>query len=186
MKKITLLLICSFFTFSIAAQDSNQDSYTIQRLIIYNQKGEILLEKHQNGWMTPALRHQSKESINQGLSNLAAEFGLKVSPPKLAGIFLFIAEYKPQSSFRQHYFAHVVEGEIKLPEDKLDVQWFSPHKAVEMMSMPDAKLIPAVRDMTQHLLEFPEIVWGGSFSLWKENGKTQYKVIENFYPLTGK
>lgn len=174
------------FSFIIAAQDSNKDSYTIQRLIIYNQNGEILLEKHKNGWMTPALRHQSKASTNEGLSHLATEFGLKISPPKLAGIFLFIAEYKPQSSFRQHYFSKVVEGDLSVPEGKLDAQWFAPHKAVEMMSLPDTKLIPAVRDMTKHLLEFPEIVWGGSFSLWKEDGKTMYKVTENFYPLTGK
>ncbi len=184
MKKIiftTCFIIWSLLAF---AQDTGNDSYTIQRLIIYNSKGEILLEKHQNGWMTPALRHNSKVSINEGLNNLASQFGLKITTPQLAGIFMFISEYKLQSSFRQHFTSYVTEGALKLPNGRLDVQWFPPHKVIEMMSLPDAKLIFAVRDMIKQMLEYPKIVWGGVFLLWKEHEKVQYKVTENFYPIS--
>ena len=186
MKKITFLPLIILFAMNSFAQDSNNDSYTIQRLIIFNQKGEILLEKHKNGWMTPALRHNSKVNMNQGLHNLASEFGLKISTPNLAGNFMFISEYKPQSSFRQHFTANLVGGELELPKGKLDAQWFTPSKAIEMMSLPDAKLIFAVRDMTQQVLNYPEIIWGGTFTLWKENDKTHYKTSENFYPISTK
>ena len=183
MKKVIFISFVLLLGVRSIAQEVTNDSYTIQRLIIYNEEGKILLEKHKNGWMTPALRHNTKVTTNEGLNNLATEFGLKISPPKLAGVFMFIAEYKPQSSFRQHYVTSVVEGDLILPEGKLDAQWFLPHKAIEMMSLPDTKLIFCVRDMTEHILKYPDVIWGGSFSLWKEDDLTQYKTIENFYPI---
>ena len=183
MKKIFILALLFLIGVVSFAQETGNDSYTIQRLIIFNEQGDVLLEKQKTGWMTPALRHNSKASTNEGLKNLAAGFGLEVSAPKLAGIFTFIPEYKPQSSFRQHYTCNVVDGELKLPEGKLDVQWFAPHKAIEMMSLPDAKLIKAVRDMTSHVLNYPGLIWSGTFILWKEEGVTKYKTSENFYPI---
>ena len=176
----TFLMIMSAAVFS---QDTETDSYTIQRLIIYNQRGEILLEQHINGWMTPALRHNTKTSTNEGLAKLALEFGLKVSTPKLVGNFMFIPAYKPTSSFRQHYVCTLVEGDLTLPEGKLDAKWFAPHTAIEMMSLPDTKLIFAVRDMTEQILKYPHIIWGGTFALWKEDEITKYRTTENFYPI---
>lgn len=52
-----------------------------------------------------------------------------------------------------------------------------------MMSLPESKLIYAVRDMTDPILKYLEIIWDGTFTLWKENDKTMYKTTENFYPL---
>lgn len=104
------------------AQETQNDTYIIQRLIIYNSSGEILLEKHENGWMTPALRDNSKVTTNEGLQSLAANFGLTISTPKLKGIFMFIADYKPQSSSRQHYASTLVAGKLKVPEGKLDAK----------------------------------------------------------------
>ena len=184
MKKISFLICFMMVLTSSISQNNNTDSYTIQRLIIYNEKGEILLEKHKNGWMTPALRHNSKISTKKGLESLAEDFGLTISIPKLAGIFMFIPDYKPKSSFRQHYTSKLIGGKLRLPEGKLDAQWFPPHKVIEMMSQPDAKLIFAVRDMTKHILNFPDVIWGGTYRLWKENEKTKYEMIDNFYPIS--
>lgn len=181
MKKILILTILFLVGTMSFAQEIGNDSYTIQRLLIFNSKGEMLLEKHVNGWMTPALRHNSKMTTNEGLNNLASEFGLKISTPKLAGIFMFISEYKPQSSFRQHYVCNLVGGELKLPEGKLETKWFEPQIAIEMMSLPNAKLIGSVREMTEQILNYPKVIWGGTFTLWKENGVTKYRTSENFY-----
>ncbi len=186
MKNIILLSFIILLGVQSFAQETGHDSYTIQRLIIYNQKGEVLLEKHKNGWMTPALRHNFKKPIKDGLESLAAEFGLKIETPKLAGIFMFISEYNPKSSFRQHYTSNLIDGELKLPEGKLDAKWFAPYKAIEMMSPPDAKIIFAVRDMTKQIFDYPHIVWGGTFALWREDEITKYKTLENFYPLAEK
>ena len=182
MKKLLLLAFAILIGMGSFAQEPQKDTYTIQRLIIYNPNGDILLEKHENGWMTPALRHNSQATTNEGLNNLASDFGLTITSPKLAGIFMFISD-ETQSSFRQHYASKLVSGELKTPMGKLDAKWFSPHEAIKMMSLPDAKLIYAVRDMTDQILKYPEIIWGGTFSLWKENDKTVYKMIENYYSI---
>ena len=93
MKKLFLLFIIVFLGLNAFAQETGNDSYTIQRLLIYNQNGEVLLEQNDFGWMTPALRHNSKVTIKDGLMNLGSEFGLKVSSPKIAGIFMFTSDY---------------------------------------------------------------------------------------------
>ena len=183
MKKTLLLTFVIFLGLKSFAQETGNDSYTIQRLLIYNQKGDVLLEKNDFGWMTPALRHNSKVTIKDGLMNLATEFGLKISSPKIAGIFMFTSDYKPISQFRQHYSSNSVDGQLKVPENKKDAQWFSISKAIEMMSLSDTKAPLVIRDMTKQLLYYPEIIWGGTFLLSKKDGNITYKIIENFYPL---
>ncbi len=183
MKNLILPLFIIFFGLNSFAQETGNDSYTIQRLLIYNQKGEVLLEKNNFGWMTPALRHNSKTTIKNGLMNLASEYGLKVSSPKIAGIFMFMADYKPISQFRQHFSCNIVDGKLKVPENKKGAQWFSISKAIEMMSLPDTKAPLVIRDMTKQLLYYPEIIWGGTFLLSKNNGKISYKTVEEFYPM---
>lgn len=183
MKKIVLLLCMILFGLTSFAQETGNDSYTIQRLLIYNLKGKILLEKNDFGWMTPALRHNSKTTINDGLINLAAEYGVNVTPPKIAGVFMFMTDYKPISQFRQHYKCTLVDGQLKVPENKKEVKWFSISKAIEVMSLPDTKAPLVIRDMTKQLLYYPEIIWGGTFLLSKKEGKITYKIVENFYHL---
>lgn len=182
MKKLFLLSLTILFGLKSFAQETGNDSYRIQRLLIYNQKGEVLLEKNDFGWMTPALRHNSKTTID-GLMNLASEYGVKVSSPKITGIFMFMSDYKSISQFRQHYSCNFIDGGLKVPENKKDVQWFSISKAIEMMSLPETKAPLVIRDMTKHLLYYPEIIWGGTFLLSKKDGKISYKTVENFYPL---
>jgi hypothetical protein len=178
-----ICILLSFLSLNISATENSVDSYTIQRLIISNPKGEVLLEKNNYGWMTPALRHNSKASIKDGLSHLAEEFGLTISSPKIAGIFVSVSGYKTISHFRQHYRANYLDGELKVPENRLDAQWFSIEKAISMMSLPDTKAPFSIGDMTQKILINPEVIWGGTFLINKQNGKFTYEMIEDFYPL---
>ncbi|OSY88233.1 hypothetical protein WH52_05485 [Tenacibaculum holothuriorum] len=183
MKKI-LIFIALFFVAKLFAQETGNDSYTIQRLIIFNNKGEVLLQKHANGWMTPALRHNTETSTKKGLFNLASNFGLKVSNPQLQGVFMYFHSDHKKPSFRQHYSCDLKGGKIKIPKGALDVQWFSKDEAIEKMLLPEAKIVTAVGEMTKHILNYPTIIWGGSYLLVKEKGKkTKSEVIENFYPI---
>lgn len=163
MKKLILMSYLILFSSGVFAQETGNDSYTIQRLIIYNNDGKVLLEKNDYGWMTPALRHNSQTTIKEGLMDLASEFGLKVSSPKISGMFIFMSTYKPISQFKQHYSSNLIEGKLKVPENKQDAQWFSISQAIEMMSLPDTKAPLVIRDMTKHLLYYPDIMWGGAF-----------------------
>lgn len=184
MRKLLFPLCLVLLGIKSYTQETGNDTYTIQRLLILNKKGEVLLEQNDFGWMTPALRHNSKTTIVDGLKDLAAKFNLDISSPKIAGIFMFIPDYKPVSQFRQHFRCQVVDGELLVPENKKDVRWFSISKAIEMMSLPDTKAPAVIRDMTQQLLYHPEIIWGGTFVLSKDdNGKITHRSLEPYYPL---
>ncbi len=183
MKFVLTVLLMMLSATVIRAQETGNDSYTIQRLIVFNDAGQVLLEKNDFGWMTPALRHNTQTSINDGIKNLAAEFGLDVTRPKLAAIFMFMTDYKPKSQFRQHYIAERIDGQLKVPENKRDAQWFTISKAIEMMSLPDTKAPLVIRDMTQQILNYPAVIWGGTYMLSKENDVISYRITENFYPL---
>lgn len=184
MKKTLILTILLFSYGKFFAQETGNDSYTIQRLIIFNNKGEILLQKHTNGWMTPALRHNTKTRTNEGLHNLASDFGLKISTPQLHGIFMYFHSDNKKPSFRQHYSSNLISGELKVPERTLNVKWFSPNEAIQKMLDPNAKIVRAVGEMTKHILDYSTIIWGGSYLLIKEKGKkTESKVVEHFYPI---
>ena len=184
MKNLWILIVVLTFGQLVLSQETGNDTYTIQRLLIYNEKGEVLLERNDFGWMTPALRHNTKTTIGNGLKQLAKEFNLDISSPKIAGIFMFIPDYKPISQFRQHYKCQKVDGELHVPADRKDAKWFSISKAIEVMSLPETQAPSVIREMTQQLLYYPKITWGGTFGLSKDgNGKITHQVLENYYPL---
>ncbi|WP_394975444.1 hypothetical protein [uncultured Croceitalea sp.] len=184
MRKILIAILAVAVGQFVWAQETGKDTYTIQRLLIYNEKGEVLLEKNDFGWMTPALRHNSKASIKQGLAQLASEYNLSISSPMVAGIFMFVPNYKPISQFRQHYRCKKVDGSLVVPENKEDARWFTISKAAEMMSLPDTKAPVVIGEMTKQLLYYPESLWGGTFELSKDKtGKISHTIIENYYTL---
>ncbi|WP_452222096.1 hypothetical protein [Lacinutrix salivirga] len=183
MKKLLLLSFVILFGLKSIAQETGNDSYTIQRLIIFNEKGEILLQKHENGWMTPALRHNTEVTTNKGLLNLATDFGLQVSTPQLQGIFMYFHSDNKKPSFRQHYSCKLITGELKIPESMLNVKWFSTSEAIEKILSPEAKIVSSVGEATKQILDYPNIIWGGSYMLIKGGRKTKSEMIENFYPI---
>lgn len=183
MKKSLLLLFVVLFGVKSIAQETGNDSYTIQRLIIFNEKGEILLQKHDNGWMTPALRHNTEVTTNKGLLNLAIDFGLKVSTPQLQGIFMYFHSDNKKPSFRQHYSCKLIAGELKTPEGMLSANWFSPSEAIEKILSPEAKIASSVGDTTKQILDHPNTIWGGSYMLNKEGDEIKAEMIENFYAI---
>lgn len=183
MKIITFFVLCLVMG-SVYAQEVDRDSYTIQRLIVVNDKGQILLQKHPNGWMTPALRHSKPIPINKSIHELASDFGLQISQPKLRGIFMYFHSDDKTPSFRQHYAAQVIGGKLKTPAGMLNAKWFDVPSAIVHMLDKDAKIVSAVGEMTEHILNYPNIIWGGSYMLIKNKGKkTKSEVIENFYPI---
>lgn len=90
-----------------------QDDYTVLRLLVTDEQGRLLLEHNRSGWMTPAVRANRKQSIQEALRQLSADLGLQVSPMKLAAIYSYRFNEDPPDpahdavSFRQHYRAEL-------------------------------------------------------------------------------
>lgn len=180
------VLTCGQIAFAQAAtavaKNEKTDNYTIQRLIVFNDKKEILMEKNANGWMTPALRSNEDESLIEGLNNLAAEIGISIDSIRLAGVFTYkfqgLADHPAAVSFRTHYAARYKGGALASPKDK-EYQWLPVREALEKIGMA------TLRAETAQIVKFPKTVWGGSFLLVFKNGKLDSsKTLEEIYPLT--
>lgn len=184
MKKLIILIIVFTSIQTLYSQETGRDSYTIQRLIIFNDNGDMLLQKHKNGWMTPALRHNTETTINEGLDKLASDFGLSIATPQLRGIVMYFHSDNKKPSFRQHYSCQLKSGTLKTPESMLDAKWFSPQIAIQKMLNPETKIVTAVGETTKHILNHPNSIWGGAYLLVKEEGKkTKSQIKEAFYPI---
>ncbi|WP_121125688.1 NUDIX hydrolase [Sphingobacterium puteale] len=201
MKNIVVLMVFQVFatTFCSAQVDSfaqetakassrqqevikKADNYTIQRLIIY--KGnQILLEKGQNGWMTPALRSNENQSLKEGLDSLAKAIGLTVKIVKLSGVYTYKFKNLPdhkEVSYRTHYTAKYLNGEIIQPKQPdREYKWFAIKDVVNNIRNE------ALKKETAQILMYPNTLWGGSFLHTFKDGEFESVVMtEDFYPLS--
>lgn len=195
--KIFLTLIIAFIgTQFVSAQNTTSavskqeivkkaDNYTIQRLLIFNNKKEILLEKGINGWMTPALRSNENQSLKEGLDSLAKAIGISIKIGRLAGVYTYKFKGLPdhkEVSYRTHYTAKYTGGQlIQLQQPDRAYKWFPIKTATDSISNE------ALRAETNQIIKFPKTVWGGSFLYTYKDDKFESIIMtEDFYSLSGK
>jgi hypothetical protein len=197
MKHIVIaLFFLNFFQFSIA-QDSSKttsvksfvkktDNYTIQRLIVFNVKKEILMQRNKFGWFTPSIRSNENQSLKEGLDSLAKAIGIVIEPIKLVGIFTYkydgLSDHIGLVSYRTHYKTKYISGELKQYKDPKDstrlYKWMPIKEALEAIGMQ------ALKEETTQIILYPKKIWGGSFLLSYKNDVLQsIKKLEEFYSL---
>jgi len=185
MKKLLFaalyLLPVTLFAQSMSDKAVKADNYTILRLLMVNQQGEILLAKYKTGWLTPSLRYNENQSIKGALDSLARAFGYEVTVPQLRAMVTFQFDFKPVVSIRTHYAAHISGGKLKSPKDVAEVKWVSKKEAEMLMSLPETQAVDAIRVTTMQILNHPETIWGGSF--WVPETGTACTMLEPFYPV---
>ncbi|WP_426485215.1 NUDIX hydrolase [Flavobacterium sp. 2] len=105
------------------------DNYTVQLLIIFNDKKEILMMRNQFGWHTPAMRSDKPQAIRESIDSLAATIGLKIKHIKLSGLYTHKfqgVKDHTEVSYRSYFTADYDEGSILQPEDKnIQYRWIS-------------------------------------------------------------
>jgi hypothetical protein len=159
------------------------DSYTVQYLIIFNDKGEVLLQKNKAGWHTFAIRSNKSQSVKEAMDSLANSVGLTINSLRLAGLYVYKFEGLPdhkEASFRTHFTARLGGGELMQPIDPdREYRWVPLEEAVEKITFESLKL------ETSQILNEPKKVWGGTFLiLWKDGQFLGSKVLEKPYPLS--
>ena len=182
MKKVIYLIILALINPPLYSQNSekNPDSYTIQRLIIENDKKEILIYKGKSYWMTPAIRHNKELSIKEGLQQLAKSYGLKITQPKLAALYTYKFGFKKGVSFRSFYTADLIGSNKTTPPSPItQAKWAPISDVTNVIGGLEVR-----KQMLNHILQHPETLWGGSFYLYDdEQGVRQAKILERFYSL---
>jgi hypothetical protein len=177
---ITLLLLLSATFVSAQKPKVQPVNQTIIRLTIVNDTGAILMRETENGWMTLSTYYDKRQNIHEAIDSLANAFGIQISQPNLAGLFTYKYDFKPTSDIRLFYVAKYQKGELK-PAKGEKLYWLPKEEALEKLGGTAESL----KDMTKQILNYPEIIWGGSFILSRVDGKLMSKVEESFYPLSG-
>lgn len=160
-----------------------EPNYATQRLLIFNGKNEILLQRNAYGWSTPGVRFDQRVSIFQGLNALAQKYGVKIKDVSLAGLFSYEYGFTTAISTRSHYRARLAGGELATPPDMEETAWVSVAEALKLIASDSQRSPPSYVAMTKLMLERPDIIWGGAFHVWQEDGVNKSKVLEASYPL---
>lgn len=174
---IVFLTICSCV--NIYGQNNKKplDNYVIKRLIICNDKDEVVVVKYGGTWNIPALRFNQSESYNQALSDLTKSMGIETSKPKIAGIFSFTYDFNDQAALRMFYVANYKSGNLKTKPDWDAIKWISKKDFLRLKNQDVYSL------MASKIVEDVSTLWGGAFFLYKEADTVKFNITEEFYPL---
>jgi hypothetical protein len=159
------------------------ENYTTQRLLIFNDRDEILLQFNAMGWSTPGQRFDHPLSVRLALDQLAARYGVRIDNVRLAGLLTYEYGYSPAISTRTHYRARLAGGEPKAPDGVQELRWFPRDAAIAAMALESQRAPPSFVEMTTRMLREPGIVWGGAFHVWQEGGVYRSRPLEPMYPL---
>ncbi|MEM6895357.1 MAG: hypothetical protein AAF554_16800 [Bacteroidota bacterium] len=162
------------------AQNVHQDpthNFTLQRLIVLNDKNEMLMNREDYVWAPPSAIYDKREYVNESIENLASTFGITITTPQLHGYFGYKYDYHPYSTLRTYYVARYVSGTLKTPKGRDEAKWVPLEEALEIST------VTAIKQITQHIVENPDTVWGGSFMVSREEKGHPTKQVEAFYPL---
>ncbi|HZF44479.1 MAG TPA: NUDIX hydrolase [Sphingomonadaceae bacterium] len=168
---------------AVAAEAVSDPNYTTQNLLVYNNKGQVLLQRNFMGWSTPGLRYDKRQTIRESLDGLATNYGVSVGNVRLAGMFSYRYGYTPAISTRTHYAAKLAGGTPKAPAGFDEVRWFSPPAALAAVGSASQKSPPALVQLTRQMLTRPETIWGGSFYVWEEDKAYKSRPTEPFHAL---
>lgn len=184
-----LLQMPAAFAFTPATDSSTTaavkkiDNYTIQYLIIFNDKQEILMMKNKLGWHTPVIRSNEPLAIREALEGLAGSIGLQVKDIRLGGLYTHKFEGlpdHPEVCFRSHYTATYVSGGIRQPEQgETSYHW------IPVKDCLDKFHFGFLREQTAPILNDRTKVWGGTFLIsWEGDTYKGSRVLEAIYVLS--
>lgn len=108
------------------------------KLLVQNEKKEILLINFDGSWEIPGSRYADNSTIPVFLDSMAIDHGIKIKDPKLAALVTFHHEVRDYPTMMFYYRAHYVSGELTTPSWGQDVKWFSlddAYKAIPYQEM---------------------------------------------------
>ena len=88
---LTILISNSLFCQSTEKVDSNT---TAIRLIILNDKGEVLLKNSTVGWLTIDTYFKERQTIKEVIDSLSNRYGVSITKPNLKGVFTYKYDFK--------------------------------------------------------------------------------------------
>lgn len=160
------------------AEPVEDPNYTTQNLLIYNERGEILLQRNFMGWSTPGTRYDKRLTIRESLDDMAERYGVRLCGVRLAGLFSYRYSYTPAISTRSHYSARLAGGTARPPAGFDELRWVDRDTALKLVGDASQKSPPALIELTRQMLTRPEYIWGGAFTIWQDGEIYQSRMLE--------
>lgn len=173
-----LLLTISFLALPLFAQ-ANEKVSEFHRLLIFNAKNQLMVAKIKDTdfWVTPGLYSQNKELTNENLHKLAAEYGLTITQPSLRGVFV-LNNQKTNTDLNRYFFnVQVTGGALKIPDNIEAIKWLPVNEAMKVITFPHINML------IKQIVDYPDVVWGGTVLRYKEENKLKSKMTKSFYPI---
>lgn len=181
MKTFVLLFIILFslqFT-NGQSKKSSEPNTTVIALIILNDSEEVLIKRATIGWITIGTFYEQRQTLNEVIASISNKYGVSISKPELKGVFTYKYGFNNSVSVRQFYVAKSTTND--LPKNKnVEFHWVPKNEAIEKFS----STVACLGEMVAQILAYPQVVWGGSFLINKENEQTTSEQTENFYPIS--
>ena len=159
-----------------------KDNFTVLRVIIMNDKDQILMTNDQGFWGMPWVNFTKRQFVKEAIDSMALEHGVELSAIELRGQFCFKYDYKPNVTFRNYYVARYKSGEIKIPKNTIEskfekIEWVDSAAAIERNGNT------GIKEITRQIVNKPNVVWGASFMVSHTEDDHPTKMVEDFYPL---
>jgi len=159
-----------------------KDNFTVLRVIIMNSDNQVLMVGGQDWWGMPWVNLTKRQFLKESIDSMAMELGIVLSDLELRGQFSFKYDYKPNVTFRNYYVAQYKSGKIKVPKNTIEdefekIEWVEIPEAIERIDNT------GIKEITRHVLNNPDLIWGGSFMVSHTEDDHPTKMVENFYPL---
>jgi hypothetical protein len=152
------------------------------KLVASDDQGRVLVIRSRGQWEIPgtempAEQSDTEEGCRRFLDEFAAELGLQVEEPRLAGVFLQRFETRIEKATEFRWYA--ARAMVVAPPADIETKWINVSDAVEQIPYPMGRRI--LRQLTDR----PDVVWTAeyavNYSVDPPGGIL--RVIRSFSPL---
>ncbi|WP_350286744.1 hypothetical protein [uncultured Croceitalea sp.] len=182
---IALFCMVQFQTYSQQSEGEEiQDThwkpthnFTVKRLLIFNKKNELLMEKIESNWYPPSIVFDKRQHIKESVDSLVNGYGIATKNLRLSAYLSFKYEYHPYVTLRPYYSMEYSSGELIVPEGREDVKWMPIDEV--MAKTP----VEAMKETIKKITEYPRTVWSGTFMVYRKGEEHHTRQEEPMFPL---
>ena len=171
------MLLFGFYLIS-NGQDK-KDNYSFMKLLVTNEKGEILLLGDGAGLEITGARYNDSLSIKEFVNWMGDRMGIKIKNIRLRGLLTFHYEGRSNPTLMHYYTVEYESGDLILPKGCEIIKWVEISKSADLIHFDEMnKIIKKINEC--------DYLFGGSFRIWKTDpitGKRKSEPIEPFYKL---
>lgn len=135
-----LLTFCAVF-FSFVGFSQNKGNPHFFKLLVTNEKNEIMVINWDGEWEIPGTRYRNNTTINECLEEMAKNHGITVKEKQLGALITFHHEVRDLPTMMFYYEAKYDGGELTYPSWESGVKWVTPEEAYKIIPFKEMNYI---------------------------------------------